>query len=515
MTRIITRSLYSGRRSGALRAVWLIALLSLVVVVDVRAAIVFDSATSLGDNSSEITLTHTTGAGLDRALVVGVSIFSATKNVVGITYGGAPLTLLGGANGGSGSNNRRTEIWYLVGPAVGTAPLVVTMSGGAKVVVGASTYFGVDPTTPMSGFVTAQSNGATASVTVASGSGQLVVDCLTTKGAAISVTPGAGQTQVWNDVTRTNGGNVMGAGSFETGASSVTMSWALEKQSYWVLGAASLLPAPPRPYVVDAMVKLESEAAAAYRLDAIYEPVATLQTVASGAVNGMGSVYHVRLENDGINPDQYVITGTAPDPAFNVQYVDGAGNDRTAAVTAAGYTDAVIAPGGSTVWTVIVTPAANTAGGTSFAVTMTSVSSGDPAFLDQVAMITASMSPSLDLAKNVDLPNAAPGEDLTYTIVATTAPGLSEASQLVVVDPVPAEVGLRVGSVTFDPGTTSLTATVQYSNDNGLTWTYTPGSGGCSGPAQYDYCVTHVRWEMTGSMPASQSFVLSFAGRVR
>ena len=67
----------------------------------------------------------------------------------------------------------------------------------------------------------------------------------------------------------------------------------------------------------------------------------------------------------------------------------------------------------------------------------------------------------------------------------------------------------------FDPGSTSLAVTVQYSNDNGATWTYVPGSGSCGAPVQYDYCVTHVRWELSGTMPADQSFIVSFAGRVK
>jgi uncharacterized repeat protein (TIGR01451 family) len=119
------------------------------------------------------------------------------------------------------------------------------------------------------------------------------------------------------------------------------------------------------------------------------------------------------------------------------------------------------------------------------------------------------------LSKSVDLANAAPGQDLTYTIVATTAAGLSDATAVVLVDPVPTNVGFQIGSVTFDPGSTSLTATVRYSDDNGVTWTYVPAAGGCGAPVQYDYCVSHVRWELSGTMPADQSFVVSFAGRVK
>jgi uncharacterized repeat protein (TIGR01451 family) len=480
-----------------------------------QAVIVFDSASAAAANASAITWQHTTGPGLDRVLVVGVSNFAANKPVSQVTYGGVPLTFLGAVDGGSGANNRRMELWYLVGPAVGTAPVTVTMGGGSKLVVGAATYFGVDPLAPVSGFFSAEGTGTTASVSVPGGAGQLVVDCIATKGAAVAITPGSGQTELWNEVTRTNGGNVMGGGSYAPGAASTAMSWTLQKQNYWVLGATSLLPAPPRPYLVDAMIKLAAEPDTDYRHDAIYEAAAAIQIVTDGAINGAAAVYNVRFENDGLNPDQFVITATPSDPFFIVQYLDGAGVDRTAEVTGAGYTGLLLPSGGSTVWTVMVTPAPVTPGGTSFPLAVTATSTGDPAIVDQVGAVTISMSPLLSLAKNVDLANAVPGQDLTYEIIATTAASLSDATAVVLVDPVPAEVGLQIGSVTFDPGTTSLTATVQYSNDNGVTWTYVPGTGACSAPPLYDYCVTHVKWEFAGTMPADQSFTVSFAGRVK
>jgi uncharacterized repeat protein (TIGR01451 family) len=480
-----------------------------------QAVIVFDSASATAANASVVTWQHTTGPGLDRVLVVGVSNFAANKPVSQVTYGGVPLTFLGAVDGGSGSNNRRTELWYLVGPAVGTAPVVVTMGGGAKVVVGAASYFGVDPLAPVSGFFSAEGTGTTASVAVPGGVGQLAVDCIATKGAAVAILPGAGQTQLWNEVTRTNGGNVMGGGSHAPGVASTVMSWTLQKQNYWVLGATSLLPAPPRPYLADAMVKLDTEPDTDYRYDAVYEAAAAVQIATDGAVNGAAATYNVRFENDGLNPDQFVITATASDPFFTVQYLDGAGVDRTADVTGGGFTDLMLASGDSTVWTVMVTPTPVTPGGTSFPLTVTATSTGDPGIVDQVGAVTISMSPLLSLSKNVDLAGAAPGQDLTYEIIATTAAGLSDATAVVLVDPVPAEVGLQIGSVTFDPGTTSLTATIQYSSDNGMTWGYVPGTGGCSAPPQYDYCVTHVRWEFSGTMPADQSFTVSFAGRVR
>ena len=127
---------------------------------------------------------------------------------------------------------------------------------------------------------------------------------------------------------------------------------------------------------------------------------------------------------------------------------------------------------------------------------------------------TTCIAPNLAMAKSVDLANAFPGQDVTYTVVASST-GLSDATSIVVVDSIPGDTGLRVGSVTFSPGTTSLTSVVSYSNDNGATWTYAPASGSCGAPAGYDYCVTHVRWTLSGVAQPSQSFTLRFSARVK
>jgi hypothetical protein len=99
--------------------------------------------------------------------------------------------------------------------------------------------------------------------------------------------------------------------------------------------------------------------------------------------------------------------------------------------------------------------------------------------------------------------------------VATNGTGLSDAASIIVGDPIPANTGFRLGSASFSPGTTSLTTTVSYSNDGGTTWTYTPASGLCGAPAGYDDCVTDIRWTMSGSMQADESFSVGFVVRVK
>jgi uncharacterized repeat protein (TIGR01451 family) len=103
--------------------------------------------------------------------------------------------------------------------------------------------------------------------------------------------------------------------------------------------------------------------------------------------------------------------------------------------------------------------------------------------------------PSLVLQKTVNPPGASqPGTDLTYTITATNA-GSDPALSVVAVDSVASQLRFKVGSAatTLPAG---VTATVAYSNDAGVTWTYTPVSLGCAAPAGYDACVNRVRWSL-------------------
>ena len=110
--------------------------------------------------------------------------------------------------------------------------------------------------------------------------------------------------------------------------------------------------------------------------------------------------------------------------------------------------------------------------------------------------------PDIALQKSVSPTTPAlivPGADLTYSIVFTNT-GNAPATNLVVTDPVPASTEFKLGSATTSLGTTGLAVTLRYSNDNGLSWTYTPVSGAGGAPAGYDRTVTHVRWAFTGNL---------------
>ncbi|MGB3096406.1 MAG: hypothetical protein WBB46_06715, partial [Candidatus Deferrimicrobiaceae bacterium] len=262
-------------------------------------------------------------------------------------------------------------------------------------------------------------------------------------------------------------------------------------------------------YHPDAMIKLASEGAGGYLTDDLYEATASAQSKPLGVVSGSTAIYNVLFQNDGNVTDDLVITGTGSGSGFTVQYLDNTSTDRTGAVTGAGYTVGGLATGAGTMWTVNVTPSGAPTpvdGGTSYTVFVTAVSATDNTKIDQVKAVTTSTSANLTLLKIADKANAAPGEDITYIVNATNESGLTTADNVVVTDPVPANTGFLVGGATYNPGTSTLSFVVSYSNDNGSTWTYTPLSGECGAPAGYDDCVTDVKWTGTGGMPTGTAF---------
>jgi uncharacterized repeat protein (TIGR01451 family) len=281
-------------------------------------------------------------------------------------------------------------------------------------------------------------------------------------------------------------------------------------------GANVIVVAPG--YQPDAMIKLASEGVGAYAIDNVYETTAATQVKSQEVVSASTAIYNVLFQNDGTIPDNVAITQAAADncAGYTVQYLDNTSTDRTAAVTGGGYTITGLAAGAGTTWTLRVTPAGTANGGSAgCGVSVTATSAGNGTKADQVRAVTASTSANLTLLKSADRATVAPGQEITYTVNASNGAGLTQASGVVVSDPIPAYTGIKVGSATFAPGTSTLSGTPAYSSDGGGSWTYSPASGGCAAPAGYDFCVTNVRWTTSGAMPPGTSFTVTFVVRVK
>ncbi|MBS1807602.1 MAG: DUF11 domain-containing protein [Acidobacteria bacterium] len=110
--------------------------------------------------------------------------------------------------------------------------------------------------------------------------------------------------------------------------------------------------------------------------------------------------------------------------------------------------------------------------------------------------------PLITLAKSCTAPATCstatqqPGTDLTFSISYTNGGGAA-ANNIILQDTIPTNTDFKIGSATSSPGTTGLTFVIEYSSDNGASWTYTPVSGGGGASAGYDRSVTTLRWRAT------------------
>lgn len=211
-------------------------------------AVTFDLASSSTGNGVEtLTFAHTTANQSNRIIIVGVSwldLSTAGLTISTITYGGIGCTFL--ANALNGPNS---EIWYLYAPATGANNVVITWigdgigEGGARVVAGAATFYGVAQSAGVG--TPAVATGATSPITVdvaGTTSGNFVVDVahLFSITGTPTLTVGASQTSHWNAQVGGQTSRVIGAGSREAANGTITMSWTESANKTWATTAVEI-----------------------------------------------------------------------------------------------------------------------------------------------------------------------------------------------------------------------------------------------------------------------------------
>jgi prepilin-type N-terminal cleavage/methylation domain-containing protein len=200
----------------------------------------WDSGTA--DGTDEITILNYIVSGSNRLMLVGVSINNdSNETVTSLTYNGTDLAKVDDI---TNSDDARVEIWSLVAPDTGEHNLVITFSAALEqeAVAGVVTFNGVDQTTPLGTFASAQADDSTpATVSIPSDLGELVFGVVSAEYDA--VTASSGQTEYWNEPVP----QTYGAGGTAAGASpSVTMSWDLDvdatPDNHWAIGGVSIKP---------------------------------------------------------------------------------------------------------------------------------------------------------------------------------------------------------------------------------------------------------------------------------
>jgi len=214
----------------------------LVASQPVFSAIAIDNISSNNiSNGSSFTVSHTTSAGSDRFMLVGISLWNEDfETVTSVTYSGQSLTYVGAQ---AIDDDSRVEIWKLLNPPVTTSNVQIIFNETVQRNAGAGviTFTGVDQANPHDAFQGSSADSAQASITLASATNNLVfaVAASEQQDAAMSISLGD---QRWN--YKASGNNTLtGAGATIAGSASTTLRWNLNSSEIWSVGAVSINPA--------------------------------------------------------------------------------------------------------------------------------------------------------------------------------------------------------------------------------------------------------------------------------
>ena len=226
----------------------------------VTAASTSSAASTSTSGASSLTFSHTPGTGANRLLLVSVSTSRYIGNsevvpsVTSVTFGGTAMTLVGSRV----SSYATSYIYRLLNPASGAASVVISLSSAGSITAGATTFTGVNQSTPL-GTLAANSNSSgstSASVAVTSAANEVVFGTVAWD-RQITVTVPADQTSLWKlqgagytGVSPYRG--VSGAASTEPGATSVTHSYTSGSSQPW-----AILAVPVRPAAGSAIYRLD------------------------------------------------------------------------------------------------------------------------------------------------------------------------------------------------------------------------------------------------------------------
>lgn len=254
--------------------------------------------------------------------------------------------------------------------------------------------------------------------------------------------------------------------------------------------------------------------------------------VAPGAnTNASGiAVFTNSVQNTGNATDTFTFTAPTIPAGFTVQVsVNGLGTDY--ADIADGTPDTLVITAGTTVTILVrVTAPSGKLVLTGYPTTVRATSGTTPAANNET--IDRLYTGFLSLSKSQVVANATgrgtateavPGATIAYVVAydnasvedgGTNSSPIS-ASSIVLIDAVPANTDFKVSSATSNPSA-GITVVTAYSNDSGVSYTYTPVSGAGGAPAGFDRTVTHVRFTLTGSMaPAAAAGDNGFTVRIR
>ena len=189
-----------------------------------------------GSTFGSQTLAYTVAAGTDRLLVVSIGVSKPAVAVNGVTFNGTLLT----KDTTIQTGDAKIELWYLLLGTSSTATsgnVVATWNSGSLLegVMAVSDYTGVNQASPIKARTALSGTGNSASVSVSTTPGDLVIDAIAKTGNAPNI--GANQVSIASDGTN----SVKQASSYEIATTSTTtMSWGFTSSENYAIIAVAL-----------------------------------------------------------------------------------------------------------------------------------------------------------------------------------------------------------------------------------------------------------------------------------
>lgn len=190
---------------------------------------------TLGSTAS-VSMSHAV-SGTNRLLLVAVNYEddgTAGMTVSSVTYGGTAMTRI---SRNPSTQEVVTELWSLVAPATGTANVVVNMTNfasGDALHVAATTFTGVNQTTPLGTLVTAVGTTTPTTITAGGVTGDLIFATAAIDDSRTATPTGATATALWNANSGGTGDGVRSVGSTRAGdGSSAAFAWTLSAADAW------------------------------------------------------------------------------------------------------------------------------------------------------------------------------------------------------------------------------------------------------------------------------------------
>jgi len=160
-----------------------------VLAITSNGTVTSAQSANVESTGNQLTWSHTVNSGSNRVLFVELAIDGLGATVSGVTYNGVALTQVGRTAG-----NHAVEIWRLINPPAGTYNVVANFTDSTAVAGGATTFNGVNQSTPTGSYASGSGTGMTATATVTSATGELVIDAQYWKVTSANIAPsGSGQ----------------------------------------------------------------------------------------------------------------------------------------------------------------------------------------------------------------------------------------------------------------------------------------------------------------------------------